>query len=235
MTPDEIGKMLAQAANRAFPQGEESNTTRVEAAILKDLRPVRPLAPAWMLTLALLALFAVFAAASALALGMYGLHVLSPPQRALIFSALLPTACLAAVACAREMSPAGGTRRGAIALIFASLLFPAVFALAFHGYGVRNLVKEGIPCLVAGLCVAIPAGLAVALILRRGFVLDWSAAGVAAGALSGLAGLGMLELHCANLKAIHVIVWHVAVVVASGAIGFVAGRVAAARGSGLRT
>jgi hypothetical protein len=94
----------------------------------------------------------------------------------------------------------------------------------------RNLVKEGIPCLVAGLAVAIPTGLAVGLVLRRGFVLDWSAAGIAVGCLSGLAGLGMLELHCANLKAIHVIVWHLAVVITSGALGFGAGRIAEARG-----
>jgi hypothetical protein len=69
------------------------------------------------------------------------------------------------------------------------------------------------------MVIAIPAGLATAWMLRRGFVLDWRAAGIAAGTLSGLAGLGMLELHCANLKAIHVIVWHVAVVLVSGMLG----------------
>ncbi len=226
MTPDEIDSMLRQAADRALKDSEESTTARAEAAILKDLPPVRVLAPAWVFTLGLLALSAAFAVASAVALGMLGLRALSPPQQALIFSALLATAWLAAVACAREMSPAAGTRRGARALSLAALLFPALFALAFHDYSTRNFVREGIPCLIAGLCVAVPTGLAIALVLRRGFVLDWSAAGVAAGALSGLAGLGMLELHCPNLKAIHVIVWHVAVVISSGALGFGAGRIA---------
>lgn len=50
-------------------------------------------------------------------------------------------------------------------------------------------------------------------------------AGTAAGALAGLTGLAMLELHCQNLKAIHVIVWHVAVVVTSGALGWAIGRI----------
>jgi len=50
------------------------------------------------------------------------------------------------------------------------------------------------------------------------------AAGLAAGTVAGLAGLGMLELHCPNLKAVHVLVWHVAVVAVSGGLGFALGR-----------
>jgi len=64
------------------------------------------------------------------------------------------------------------------------------------------------------------------LILRRGFVLDWSRAGFAAGALSGLAGVVMLELHCPNPKAFHAMVWHVAVVVVSAVLGFALGMIA---------
>jgi hypothetical protein len=36
----------------------------------------------------------------------------------------------------------------------------------------------------------------------------------------------MLELHCPNLKAIHVIVWHVGVVVFSAALGLATGSAA---------
>jgi hypothetical protein len=229
MTSGEMDKILAKAADRALPRGAEAAAIgRVEGAILKDLRPVRPLAPAWVFTLSFVALFAAAAAASASALGMHGLPVLSGLQRGLIFPALLATAWLAAAACTRAMSPAAGSRLGGAALVLAVGVFPIVFALVFHDYDARNLVREGIPCLVAGLCVAIPTGLAIAWILRRGFVLDWSAAGIAAGALSGLAGLTMLELHCANLKAIHVIVWHVAVVLVSGMLGLGIGSIAGA-------
>jgi len=56
--------------------------------------------------------------------------------------------------------------------------------------------------------------------------MQWSMAGLAAGTLSGLTGLTMLELHCPNLKAIHVMVWHVAVVIVSGILGFAIGRLA---------
>lgn len=229
MTPDEIDRLLSESKAEGMRHAEDRAAARAEAAIRRDLRPVHPLPPAWALTLVLFTLFAVFGAASAAILGLHGLAALSNLQRSLIFPALAVSAWLAAVACEREMSPAGGTRISFLALGFATLLFVVLFAVIFEGYSLRNLVAEGIPCLVAGLVVAIPTGLAIGLVLRRGFVLDWSAAGVAAGSMAGLAGLGMLELHCANLKAIHVILWHVTVVITSGALGFAAGRIAAHR------
>jgi hypothetical protein len=46
---------------------------------------------------------------------------------------------------------------------------------------------------------------------------------MAAGTLAGLAGLGMLELHCPNFQLAHVLVWHIAVVLLSGAAGALMG------------
>lgn len=227
MTPDEIGKILADEADRAFPRGASEAIQQAEVmarlaeeTILKDLRPVHPLAPAWVFTLVFVAVFSAFAAAGASVLGLHGLAALSAAQLGLILTALLGAGSLASAACVREMSPAAGRRLDAIALACACAGFPILFALIFHHYSSRDLVKEGVPCLVAGLCVAIPTAVPIAWILRRGFVLRWSSAGLAAGVLSGLAGLGMLELHCDNLKAIHVIIWHVAVVLLSGLLGF---------------
>jgi hypothetical protein len=171
-------------------------------------------------------LFVAFAAATASALGLHGIHALSERQLAVIFSTLLLAAWLAAMACDREMRPAAGSHLGALALILSAGIFPVVISQIFHGYEAEHFVSEGIPCLVAGMSVAIPTGLATAWILRRGFVLDWSTAGIAAGTLSGLTGLAMLELHCPNLKAIHVMVWHVAVVIVSGILGFTIGKTA---------
>src|SRR5579862_851165 len=121
------------------------------------------------------------------------------------------------------MSPAAGRKLDAAALTLAVVGFPILFASIFENYSTRDLVKEGLPCLIAGLGVAIPVGAAIAWTLQRGFVLRWSSAGLAAGVLSGLTGLGMLELHCSNLKAIHVMIWHVAVVVVSATAGFLVG------------
>jgi hypothetical protein len=66
---------------------------------------------------------------------------------------------------------------------------------------------------------AIPAALASWLLLRRGFAVNSVAAGLVAGTLAGLAGVTMLELHCANLQAPHVMLWHTAVMPVSAAAG----------------
>lgn len=237
MTPDEIGKILSNAANRSFPVDEQDRqaAARAEVAILKGLVPVRPLAPAWVFTLLLLAFFAAAAVIAASALGMAGWRALSLPERVFIFSALLGGASFAAVACARLMRPAMGMDLGVPALITSVLLLLATFSLTLSGYGTEHLVREGIPCLKAGLCVAFPTGVAIALLLRRGVILRWSSVGIAAGALAGLAGVAMLELHCPNLKAIHVLIWHVGVVVSSGALGFFATRLVRLLARGIPT
>jgi hypothetical protein len=50
------------------------------------------------------------------------------------------------------------------------------------------------------------------------------AAGTVGGAMAALAGIGMLELHCNNFQALHILVWHTAVLPAGAAIGALAGR-----------
>jgi len=48
-------------------------------------------------------------------------------------------------------------------------------------------------------------------------------AGLMAGTLAGLAGVGLLELHCPNFQATHILVWHTMVVPVSGALGGLVG------------
>lgn len=226
MKPDEIDRFFAQAAQHGDQAVTDGDAMERVEAMLHNLRPVRPLAPEWVFLLAFLIVFAALGTAAATALGMHGLPLLNAGQRASIFASLLAAAWLASVACIREMRPASGRRLSAFALLVASLGFPLLFSLVFRNYSFLHFTAEGVPCLVAGLSVSIPTGVVLSILLRRGFVMDWSMAGVAAGTLSGLAGLGMLELHCPNLKAIHVMTWHTAVVVVSGVLGFAAGWIA---------
>ena len=227
MKPDEIDKILAQAADRPLPPGADRVAMeRVESEILHDLHQVQPLAPSWVFTVVFASLFAGISVGVASILGMHGIRVLTPGQRFLIFPTLLAAAWFAAVGCTREMRPAAGSRFGALTLIFSAAVFTGLFSLIFHGYGTQHFVAEGVPCLVIGLGVSISAGLVIIYILRRGYVMDWSMAGLAVGALSGLTGLGMLELDCPNLKAIHVLTWHVTVLVGSGLLGYTGGWVA---------
>jgi hypothetical protein len=223
MTPDEIDDLPHMADRGLPPEAGQRAAERARALLLPELRPVRPLPPWWALALFLIILFAAVTLTAGRAAGLDGFRALSQGQRALIFPALLGAGWLAAVACAREMRPAAGLRLGWLALLLCAGLFPVLFALILNNFSTQDFVAEGLSCLAAGLRVSIPAGAVIVLLLRRGFVLSWSMAGLAAGVLAGLSGLGMLELHCPNLKAPHVMVWHVAVIVVSGLLGFVIG------------
>ncbi len=110
---------------------------------------------------------------------------------------------------------------GLLATISASLL--GVFTLVFRDYRTDHFLAAGSACLVTGVLLAIPAAVLSWLVLRRGFAVNSVAAGLAGGALAGLSGVMMLELHCANFQALHVIVWHIAVVPVSAAVGAFAG------------
>ena len=226
---EEFDKIFAESSHPNAHEeaaAERAAIERASKALLAGLKPVHPLAAPWALALTFLLLFTAVAICAAWALGLGGIQALNPYQRAAIFPTLLIAAWLTAVASAREMRPAGGFRLGWWALTFSLVVFPIAVSLVFHNYSTQDFVPEGLPCLLLGLRVAIPAGLAIAWIMRRGFVLEWSAAGLTAGALSGLAGLAMLELHCPNPKAIHVMVWHGAVVLVGAALGFALGLVA---------
>lgn len=222
--------MLAKAATRT-PDAEavRAGAERAQHAILGDLRPVRPLGSPARSALLFLTVFAVAAVLAGIILGPHGFHALSAVQRTLIFCALLVAATVAAAACTRAIRPASGVSLAVPALVLGAAGFPLLFALQFRGYSTLNFVHEGIPCLVAGLCVSIPTGLLLLPLLRRGFALDHRQAALACGTLAGLAGLAMLEIHCPNLKAIHVMVWHVAVVVVSAFLAWLVATLASRR------
>jgi hypothetical protein len=218
MQPEDLDRIVARAA--AEHQVEPELLTRISGAILPGLRPVRPIPPAWFIVAGLLLLCAAVGIAGASIFGMYGIRKLSAGESASIFAVVGLFAWLAASQSAAEMVP--GSRRmvnpnvlvpaGCVALI-------AVFASLFGGYAMDGFVRQGVPCLRAGLLFALPAGGGTWLILRRGFAVEATAAGLAAGTLAGLAGVVMLELHCPILHAIHVMAWHVAVVPVSAAAG----------------
>ena len=141
-------------------------------------------------------------------------------ERVLIFSTLGIFLFIAGNELVHAMIPGSRRRISAGTLLgVGTLALVGVFALSFREYQTSHFVAAGVVCLAIGLLHAIPAGLLGALLLRRGFAVNPIAAGSIAGALAGLAGLGVLELHCPNFQAAHVLVWHTAVVPLSAAAG----------------
>lgn len=219
MKDREIGDILKQAAD-AQSAVDPALVDRISKLVSSDLRPVRELPPSWILSGGLVLACGIVAIAVAAILGPHGIRKMTGVEIALIFSVLALLIWLAAKLCVATAIP--GSRRpisGWLLGVSGCLGLAAVFGLLFHDYGIERFVPQGMACLIAGLATAIPASLAIWLLLRRGFSVNVADAGFANGALAGLAGIAMLELHCPNFEVTHVIVWHIAVLPIGALIG----------------
>jgi hypothetical protein len=219
MKDGDIDDILNRAAD-APPDVDPALLSRIAQSMGPSLQPVRPLPSSKLLTAALAAVCIAVALAGGTLLGLHGIQLMGAARIALIFPVLLILIGLAATVCVAEMIPGS---RHLIAprwlLAGACLALTAVFALLFTDYTADNFVSQGMACLKAGLLHAIPTAAVSWWILRRGFAVDSLAAGVAVGTLAGLAGVGMLELHCPNFEAPHILLWHTTVLALSGAGG----------------
>lgn len=235
MNDKEIDGILERAAQRPHDL-EPALLSRLAASIKSSLEPVRPLPQTRVLVGGLVLICATVALAGAARAGFYGLEKLNLIERALIFPTLAILMALAGLEFVKEMIP-GSLRRitpGAL-LGLGSVVLLGVFAFLFRNYQTDHFVHAGIACLVVGVLHAIPTALLGWLFLRRGFAVKPIDAALAAGTFAGLAGVSMLELHCANLQALHILVWHTAVVPVSGAIAALIVRFFRARGESIRT
>lgn len=223
MRDAEIDEALDRAAREPHQVPGEL-LKRIGESIGPSLEPVRPLPPTWVLTGALLLIGVAVALAFAARAGIHGFEALNVPARVAIFGALAVLTCLAAELLVAEWTPGSprlSTPAGLLAMT--SVVLFGVFALLFHDYRVDHFVSAGIACLLTGLACAAPAALLGLWVLRRGWAVNPVTAGLVAGVLSGLAGATLLELHCTNFQALHVIVWHTLVVPVSAGVGAILG------------
>lgn len=219
MKDEEIDDVLKGIAREPHVLKAET-LERISDSIKTSLRPVRPMPPAWLLAGGLVLICAAVALAGAAHAGFYGVEKMDLIERALIFSTLVVFVWMVGIGFVHEMVP-GSRRRvapGALLAIVCGFLL-GVFALLFRDDQTSEFFSTGIACLLTGVLFAVPTALLAWLLLRRGFAINPVSAGMAAGTLAGLAGLAMLELHCPNFQAAHVLVWHVAVLPVSGAAG----------------
>jgi hypothetical protein len=217
MQDPEIDALLkAQRAQEVDP----ALLASISRTIGASLHPVRPLPAPWALSGALALLCGGIGVGGGVWLEPYGYQDLGVWQRAAILTPLGLFVVLAAMCYVREMIPGSPRRVSPVVLLGAgSAAFALLVALLFHGYSTESFVEDGMVCLRLGLEFAVPTGLLGWLLMRRGFAVDRVAAGLAAGTLAGLAGLSMLELHCPNFEAPHVMLWHTAVLLLSGGAG----------------
>lgn len=213
MRPDDLPEILPGEAP------DPSLTQRIAASMARDLKPVHPLRSTGATISSLLVMFLAVVSLGSATLRFSGLLGLSPGAIAVIFPVLAGLALLAAAASASAMTP--GSRRPfhpAVLMSAGCAVMAAIFALVFDDHSLGRFVPQGLVCLRAGLLWAVPAAVFTWLLLRRGYAVDRSAAGVACGMFAGLAGLSVLEFHCPNFRLWHIMVWHLAVVPISAAV-----------------
>jgi len=223
MTDEEVDNVM-QKASGVPPEVERVLLERIADSINVSLRPVRPLPPTWVLTGGMVLICAAVAVAAGARTGFDGVEKLGLWERIVIFSTLGILAWVAGREFVSQLIP--GSRQvlsvGRFLTVAGAALL-GVFALVFRDYRTDHFISAGIACLLTGVLLAIPAGLMSWLLLRRGFAVNPVGAGLGGGALAGLCGVTMLELHCANFQALHVLVWHTAVLPVSAAAGALVG------------
>jgi hypothetical protein len=225
MTDEQVDKVLRKASRVASPV-DPALLKRIAESLSGSLRPVRPLPPRWLLTSGLALICALVAVTAAAHAGFYGVEKLMVWERVAIFSTLAILVWVAGTQFVSQLIPASRQALPAGAFVtIGSAALVAVFALVFSDYHTDHFIAAGLACLGTGLLFAIPAALLGCLLLRRGYAVNPVAAGLAGGTLAGLCGVTMLELHCANFQAWHVLVWHTAVLPVSAAVGALVGYV----------
>lgn len=213
---DEILKQAAQAPQPVSPELLE----RISASIGPSLPPVRPLPPSWAMESALIVISIAVAVAGAAKAGFFGVLKLNLLERATIFPVLGILIFMAAAAWVHENIPGSKRRIMPGTLLGVTIVgMLVVFGVLFRDYHTEYFVSAGLACLETGLLLAIPTAFLGWLVLRRGYAVNSVTAGLVAGTLAGIAGVSMLELHCPNFQALHILVWHVAVVPVSAVAG----------------
>jgi hypothetical protein len=209
---------ILKKAGEAHPGPDPALIDEIAGAIRPGMRPVRPLPSARALELLLYLVALAISVIVAARLGLHGFAAMSGPQ-ILILAAIPILIARATVLTIAAMTPGSKPREAPVTLfVIACASLVALFAILFRDPPGGHFVQQGMACLIAGVFTAVPVGLAAWWLLHRGFVVNPERAALAAGTLAGLAGVAMLELHCANFQTSHVAVWHTAVIPVSVAL-----------------
>ncbi len=199
---------------------------RISSALSEDLAPVKPLPSTGILTLRFLVIFAMLGGLLLFWMGAAGLQRMSVTQASFVAALLAAGAILLAVSLSWQMVP-GERQRIPLPLLLAA--FGAGFLLVAAGlfpWEGRGFVDAGWGCARAGLLISIPVGILLLYIAMRGAPLSYGKLGASLGATSGLLGLTVLQFHCENLDAAHVLFSHGAIVAVATAVGGLLGMAA---------
>jgi hypothetical protein len=217
---------LVSATNITVAVDTPSQETlqQIARGMATNLVPVRPMAPARYFFGALVGMFVAIAALGAYRMGAFGIRVMTPLQNTAIFSVLAVSTGLLAYSLVQQMVP--GTRhrispRLLPAAITISLMIAITFLFQFQHE--RNFWGNAWACIRAGTPFGVLAAVPLWLVLRRGAILSPAVTGASTGLFAGLVGTSVLEIHCPNLHASHILVSHLGVAMLCALAGLVIG------------
>ena len=204
---------------------------QIEEGMTTNLRPVRPVAPARYFLGAFVGIFVSIVALGVYRLGAFAIAVMTPLQTAAILSTLAIGTGLLASSLVHQMVP-GSRHRISPGLLPVGITISLIVAIAvlFQFQHERDFWGNAWACIRAGIPIGVLAAVPFWLVLRRGAILSPSMTGAATGLLAGLVGASVLEIHCPNLDAWHILVSHVGLAILCALAGLFTGLTAEAIG-----
>jgi len=218
----ELLAVLALPVPEASPS--PASIRRIESRIVADLRPVRPMPSKSQTLAAFLVVFIVTVALGVFRLGAFAIAVMSPIQTAVSVGALAISSGFLASSLVNQMVPGSSYRISPRLLplcVMLSLLI--VFAVLFHFRDEQNLLAGCWACIRVGAAIGALAAVLLWFVLHRGTILSPAMTGAATGLFAGLVGATVLEIHCPNLNAWHILMGHLSVPAFGALMGLVAG------------
>ena len=217
---------LVSALNLPVPVDPPSPATlrQIAEGIATNLRPVRPVAPARYFFGAFVGIFVSIVALSVYRMGAFAIAVMTPLQTAAILSALASAPVCWLTRWCNQMVP-GSRHRIPPRLLPVGITISLTIAIAvlFQFQHERHFWGNAWACIRAGTPIGVLAAVPFWLVLRRGAILSPGMTGAATGLLAGLVGTSVLEIHCPNLDAWHILVSHLGVAILCALAGLVTG------------
>jgi len=226
-------QQLLSALNSPVPVDPLSPAAlrKIAESLADNLRPVRPLAPARYFVGAFVGIFVSIVALSVYRLGAFAIAVMTPLQTTAILSTLAIGTGLLVYSLVNQMVPGSRHRiPPALLAVGITILVAMVMAVLFQVQQEGNFWGNALFCIQAGTLVGALAALPFWLVLRRGATLSPRMTGAAAGLLAGLAGTSVLEIHCPNLDAWHILLSHLGVAILCALAGIATGLTVEIRG-----
>jgi hypothetical protein len=197
---------------------------QIAESLAADLSPVRPMAAKRYFLGALVGIFISFVAIGVYRTGAFAIAVMTPLQIAAILSGLAIATGLLAYSLVNQMVPGSRHRIPPMLLLVGiAITLTITIAVLFQFKHERDFWIKSWGCIRAGTPIGILAAVPFWLVLRRGAILSPGVTGAATGLLAGLVGTSVLEIHCPNLEAWHILVSHIGVAIMCALIGLATG------------